>query len=325
MAYSVYQVPVDAFDDFEDMGTKSKFWYTDPETQEQYLFKSTHTEDKNEDTVVRTGEDWAEKIACELARLLGLPHAEYDLATHNGEQGIRTKKFTMEGDRLIAGNILIEDIVTNILNTVLEPKQQSHTVARVISAMDFIITMPPKGWEPIKNVQTAKEVFVGYVLLDCLISNQDRHNENWAMVTHTDGSKSLAPTFDHAASLGRNESDEKREAMLRPEQGRRDVSGYVKRCKSWYYIDGNRLKTLEAFAIFSSFVPEAAVEWLTRLESIRDEQIHAILDNFPAGYLSVIQKEFCFRLITENKQNILNLLDNIIELSTQLQSIKENK
>lgn len=325
MVYPIYQVPDDAFDDFEDMGTKSKFWYTDPETQEQYLFKSTHTEDKNGETVIRHGEDWAEKIACELARLLSLPHAEYDLATHNGERGIRTKKFTMKGDRLIAGNILIEDIVTKLLNTVLEPKQQSHTIARVISAMDFLITMPPNNWTPIKNVLTAKDVFVGYVLLDCLISNQDRHNENWAMVTHPDGSKSLAPTFDHAASLGRNESDETREAMLRPAQGRRDVAGYVRRCKSWFYTDGKRLKTLEAFVLFASFVPEATIGWLEKLECIGDRQIHAILDSFPEGYLSVVQKEFCFKLITENKRNILDLSDTIIELSTQVQNMKENK
>lgn len=325
MEYPIYEVPDEAFDDFEDMGTKSKFWYTDPETSEQFLFKSTHTEDKNGDPVIRFGEDWAEKIACELARLLGLPHADYDLAVHNGEHGIRTKKFTSDGDRLIAGNILIEDIVTNILNTVLEPKQQSHTVARVISAMSFTIQDPPKNWRAIENITTAADVFVGYVLLDCLISNQDRHNENWAMVAHSDGSKSLAPTFDHAASLGRNESDVKREAMLRPENGKRDVSGYVKRCKSWYYIDGKRLKTLDAFILFASFAPDAAVEWLIKLENISNDQIHAILDKLPKDYLSPVQKEFCFKLIVENRKNILDSLEQIVEVLPALRSFTKVK
>jgi hypothetical protein len=40
----------------------------------------------------------------------------------------------------------------------------------------------------------------------------DRHHENWGVVVMTDEygetSFSLAPTFDHASSLGRNESDD---------------------------------------------------------------------------------------------------------------------
>ena len=233
MVYPIYQVPDDAFDDFEDMGTKSKFWYTDPETQEQYLFKSTHTEDKNGETVIRHGEDWAEKIACELARLLSLPHAEYDLATHNGERGIRTKKFTMEGDRLIAGNILIEDIVTKLLNTVLEPKQQSHTIARVISAMEFLITMPPNNWTPIKECSNRERRIrrLCFVRLFNLKTKIDIMRTGlWSLIQMV---QSLwLQLLIMPASLGRNESDEKREAMLRPAQGRRDVAGYVRRCKS---------------------------------------------------------------------------------------------
>ncbi|PWI34927.1 hypothetical protein DI392_01220 [Vibrio albus] len=64
-AYPIYEVIDKEFDDFEDMGTKSKFWYSDSKTGQQYLFKSTHTEDKHHNPVIRPGEDWAEKIACE--------------------------------------------------------------------------------------------------------------------------------------------------------------------------------------------------------------------------------------------------------------------
>jgi len=49
----------------EYLGTKSKFWYRNGERQ--MLFKA---EERG------TGEDWAEKIACELCALLGLPHVE---------------------------------------------------------------------------------------------------------------------------------------------------------------------------------------------------------------------------------------------------------
>jgi hypothetical protein len=54
----------------EPLGTKRKFWFTDA-TGRRLLFKA---EERG------TGEDWAEKLGCELARLLGLPHVHYELA-----------------------------------------------------------------------------------------------------------------------------------------------------------------------------------------------------------------------------------------------------
>jgi hypothetical protein len=54
-------------------------------------------------------------------------------------------------------------------------------------------------------------------MLDALIGNTDRHHENWGLVlqgTSDHQDLRLAPTFDHASSLGRNETDERREARL---------------------------------------------------------------------------------------------------------------
>ena len=54
----------------EQLGTKSKFWFFDEENR-RFLFKA---EERG------TGEDWAEKIVCELCKLIGLPHVHYELA-----------------------------------------------------------------------------------------------------------------------------------------------------------------------------------------------------------------------------------------------------
>ncbi len=56
-------------EDIEYLGTKRKFWFTSD--GQRYLFKA---EERG------TGEDWAEKVVCELARCLGIPHVEYELA-----------------------------------------------------------------------------------------------------------------------------------------------------------------------------------------------------------------------------------------------------
>lgn len=45
---------------------------------------------------------------------------------------------------------------------------------------------------------------------DAWIANTDRHAENWGIIAKSNNINVLAPTFDQASSLGRNESDENR-------------------------------------------------------------------------------------------------------------------
>jgi hypothetical protein len=77
--YSIRQIDRLMAEDIEYLGTKRKFWFT--MDGRRYLFKA---EERG------TGEDWAEKIVCELARLLGIPHVEYELAhEYEGQMAIQ--------------------------------------------------------------------------------------------------------------------------------------------------------------------------------------------------------------------------------------------
>ena len=64
--YEIVLVPAGAPEDPESLGSKYKFWFG----SQQFLFKQAREP---------SGEDWAEKVCAEVARLLGLPHAEYEL------------------------------------------------------------------------------------------------------------------------------------------------------------------------------------------------------------------------------------------------------
>ncbi|MFT5815119.1 MAG: hypothetical protein ACI9VT_002890, partial [Psychroserpens sp.] len=165
--YPIFDISDQNIDGYEQMGTKSKFWYTDSQTGKEYLFKSIHTEDQNGNPIKRKGEDWAEKIACGVAELLNIPHANYDLAYYNGERGVRSEKFTNSGDNMFFGNELIEH-VANKINFQLEHGQHSQKVERVIAILNRIVVNPPTGWEPSHQIETAFDVFIGYVLLDVL-------------------------------------------------------------------------------------------------------------------------------------------------------------
>ena len=61
------------------------------------------------------------------------------------------------------------------------------------------------------------EHMASYVLLDGLVGNTDRHHENWmiAYVHHCgDMWIEIMPSYDHASSLGRELTDEKRQHIL---------------------------------------------------------------------------------------------------------------
>jgi len=73
----------------EVIGTKVKFWF-EHEKLGRCLYKQ-----KKENHL---GEDWAEKVASELYRLLGLPHATYHLAeTWEGKRGVVSPSFQKAG------------------------------------------------------------------------------------------------------------------------------------------------------------------------------------------------------------------------------------
>ncbi|ELK3677261.1 HipA domain-containing protein [Vibrio fluvialis] len=309
--YPIIDISSQDIDGFEQMGTKSKFWYTDSKTGVEYLFKSIHTSDKNGDPVVRTGEDWAEKIACEIASELGLPHAYYDLANYKGQRGIRSKKFTVDGDNMFFGNQLIEH-VANRLNTPLEVGQRSQKIDRVAVILQRLIDEAPKDWIKTENIKSAFDVFIGYTLLDTLISNQDRHNENWGLIVNGEVTY-LAPSFDHAASLGRNESIEKMYERMTTKDSGLQLPNYVSRCKSHFYNGTKRLKTLEAFILFGNFRKKATLEWLERLEAFSSEKIIEIIMRIPNSIMGPIEKSFCAGIIVANKARILQYKEIFLE------------
>ena len=303
--FPIVDISEQDIDDFEQMGTKSKFWFTDKKDGKEYLFKSTHTEDKQGKPIIRHGENWSEKVSCEIAKLLGVPHANYNLAIHKKENGTVSENFILSGDDLHFGNTLIAHIVKKVFKESLEQGQRSQTISRVHVILKHVIKESPRSWNNTENIKNAYDVFIGYIMLDTLISNQDRHNENWGAIVAKDGKVSLAPSFDHAASLGRNESDEKREGRLNTKLESYSVKAYVNKCKSYFYHENKRLKTIEAFDLFASMSIDAALEWVDRLKNIDRNSVEIILSGIPESIMTNFSKKFCMEIIMENKTRLL--------------------
>lgn len=284
----------------EPLGTKRKFWYRGASGQ-RTLFKA---EERG------TGEDWAEKIACELAGLMGLPHVQYELAHDSVADvpGVVCESCTPKPRVLVMGNQLMQAIDPAYPQG-SRYKVRAHTVETVASLVNSL--KPPiepyaTGW-PV-GIETAMDVFVGYVMLDTWVANQDRHHENWAAVADEQGELSLAPTFDHGASLARNLTDADRSERLMSRDANRQVAAFARRARSAFYADALQTKamtTVDAWQAFSQKSPAAARIWIERLRSVDTSMVQKIIDNVPLQRMSQISRDFTLALLIENQNRLL--------------------
>lgn len=227
--YPVVRIQSSRAEALEDLGTKAKFWYLDGDTR--VLFKA---EERG------TGEDWAEKVSCELAALLGLPHVHYEMA-HDVDQdrpGVVCASLAPPPLALAHGNQLLLALDPDYPDA-QGPRYRSraHTIDAVFDVVRRL-SMPTAGWcvNLPEGIDDAAGVFVGYLMLDAWVANQDRHHENWGAVWDGQG-LSLAPSFDHGAALARNLSDAERAERLASRDRHRQMAHFVRRARSALYAD----------------------------------------------------------------------------------------
>lgn len=295
--YAIETVPDDAPDQPEQLGTKYKFWYRNLFAQ-RCLFKEGRP---------GTGENWAEKVCCEISTLLGIPHSHYELAVWKNHKGVVTPSFVPEGGRLVFGNELLASFLKDYEGE-RRVRARKHTLSRVMAVMSGGWEMPD-GYIPPSEVHGVAGLFLGYLMLDALVGNQDRHDENWGLILLSDGRVTLAPTFDHASSLGRNERDEERIARLTTNDQGRSVERYVERARSALYgrVGERPLTTLEAFEEAARLpeVREAKGYWLSQLAATRIADFRLILDNIPPTEISAPAKTFALKMLEINRERLL--------------------
>ena len=186
-------------------------------------------------------------------------------------------------------------------------RAQDHTLGRIYSLLSSEEILLPLNWQsPSENIENAVDVFIGYLLLDVWIANQDRHHENWGII-HDNGIY-LAPTYDHAASMGQNERDGKREELLTTKDQGRSISRYVLKARSAIYLSKSEKKPLLTIDVFQEFAkkrPKSANLWLQRLNDISLDQCQNIFNRVPSTEISEITIKFAMKLLELNKERLL--------------------
>lgn len=302
--FPIIKVPHDAAELSEQMGTKFKFWYLDAQRR-RTLFKEGRP---------GTGENWAEKIAAELAEMLGIPHAHYDLAEWNGRNGVVSPSLVAKGDRLIHGNELIEGKVTVAKEeeNLRYYEQRSHIASRAFQLLKkhSDIIAPPQTYTPVDGVDSALGIFVGYLLFDAWIANQDRHSENWGVVS-SGGRLFLSASYDHGSALARNETDERRKMMLTTKDRGASLEAYTARARSAFYPHAAGDTKVKAYLTYDLFQlarkedARAAEVWIQRLANISDDAISGVINRVPSHLMTDIAREFTAKLLRVNINRLI--------------------
>ena len=207
--------------------------------------------------------------------------------------GVISRKVLSDDETLIHGNELLADV--GVSGT--SPKDRTgYTLDAVRSALDGISP-------PITGLKfTAWEWFVGYLVLDALVANTDRHQENWAVIEGQDRGRRLAPTFDHGSSLGFQLDDRDRTHRLETTDTTRAVPAYARRARSRFEATPHPINL--AHVAFGMVSREVRDHWLARCDEIGPLQ--TILDLVPNHRVTQIAKDFAAALFDANRIQILS-------------------
>ncbi|MEL7368630.1 MAG: hypothetical protein AAFN74_06950 [Myxococcota bacterium] len=299
MMFSVIEVPPDVTRQDELLGTKPKFWFREEEPLAAnlsafLLFKRG-----------RSNEDWSEKVAEVVANAIGLPTASVELAMCAGEDGTVSRSFLSEGDQMYHGNelLLARDADYPLSGTY---RIRQHTVEAMFDAIVWNAAGVPPGFEGAWDDFDGCDLMVGYLALDVLIGNTDRHHENWAVIRRGP-SAFIAPTYDHAASLGRNETLRRIAERLDGPDPRVTVEAYVGRGRSALYDpqSARALTTLEAFRRAASIRPSAARYWISKIRATPAEGLMALVEHVPDDRISPLNRRFAQAILLCNWKRLV--------------------
>ena len=291
--YPIIEVKPEWIVNPEDMGTKKKVWYHEPGNKTKWLFKHPRP---------NTGEHWAEKIAAEVASGIGVNHAKVELAEFQDTRGSVTESFARGGRILWHGNQILE-IAIGGYSLEKEFRSSQHTLENILKVMKNFFVKP-------ETARRAEQTIAEYMVLDALIGNTDRHHENWGILAQrksNDWGMFVAPSFDHASSLGRELLDKRRNQYL--EENR--IGDYVEKGRGAIYWTENEHRApspLELVRRATHKYPEFFHSIGMKLAKIDEHIFEQRVNQIPSDWMSQSERKFAIALMRYNYAQLLEAI-----------------
>ena len=164
----------------EGSGRSEKLWLMNPDTGQIGLFKF------KKDTA--TTDHLSECIAYELANLIGLSCAKFEIGSYRGREGSMSYNIIDH-----EGMILIEGIYCISL---MYHSFNEELLIDVETGKRYSLEMIKTALEPLGLFND----FLPILVFDFLIGNTDRHQSNWALILEKE-KLSISPLYDNSSSL----------------------------------------------------------------------------------------------------------------------------
>jgi hypothetical protein len=283
--FSILQVEPDSLVGDEQLGSKNKFWFA--RDDQLWLFKHARE---------RTGEDWAEKVSAEIARCIQVVAAHVELASYLGHRGSASLSFVGVDESLVHGNEILAGQIFGY-DRQKKLRQSDHTFDNIVAAVAKLVDGADWYHEVVKDIAR-------YIVLDALICNTDRHHENWGFLTtykkDEEGTVtmtfSMAPSFDHASSLGRELLPERAGEIL----AANGVTAYARRGHGgiyWDSADKRGANPLHLVELGAAKFPEYFRDALADVAATPLHTLLAIVDKVPGGVIGEPSRLFAKALL----------------------------
>ena len=301
--YPVFQVlesGIDPEDEPERLGSKRKFWFR-REDGVRCLVKFPRHD---------FGEHWAEKIAAEVADLIGVRCAEVELAKFGDVLGTQSSAFAEPEWLRVHGNEVMAEGIPGYDGS-RGSGRGNHNIRNIALAVNRWAER--HGLDP----QAILGELASYAILDGLIANTDRRHENWMFFYHPElRSYQLAPSYDHGSSLGR----ELQGVSRRVSRSRRDIlaSGRLLNyllgggSPRGVYIRSDSPKAAPPLApplvtakLLCRWHPDVARPWLERLEAATERAFRNVIDRVSDEFASPVARDLAHRILTISREELL--------------------
>jgi len=147
-------------------------------------------------------------------------------------------------------------------------------------------------------------------VLDALIGNTDRHHENWGILvkrTPTGRRRRIAPSFDHASSLGRellDESTGKCRARILKENRIGQYAENAPGAIYWNPYDRRAISPLELVRRAAKLYPDLFRRAFATLDKLEKESLERIVERVPPGWMSDLARRFAIELTCNNLKQL---------------------
>jgi hypothetical protein len=236
---------------------------------------------------------------------LKITAAEVELAEYAGRVGCVSRNFidVKAGEALVHGNEIMAWKVTGYDKSKVF-RQADHTLGNIQLAI--------RALAEFVDTEVVLTELAGYMVLDALIGNTDRHHENWGLRSHSPAAQqarvlSVAPSFDHASSLGRELRDERRTALL----ANKHVENYIYKGRGGIFRDSRqahgenplRLVRVAARAYPAFFRPAIA-----RVAALDPQVLCRIVERLPSQRATSPAKQFAQAMLLTARASLIDLL-----------------